>query len=121
MYLIAPDIMNATARSGDGGIIVDWIFRHIGGVDKDEFDITVQCRPVFEDDFESSGSGLAPGELSASCNGEDDQCIDNNFIGGIKVGPVEAGEVYTCGMIAFSNAYTDALNLSSLMALTGRP
>ena len=56
-------------------------------------------------------SGLAPGELKESCNGGSDHCIDDSYTGDIKLGPVEAGEVYTCGMVAFIDGYLDVLQL----------
>ena len=122
IFIIAPDIRNATIISADGGILVNWTFRHIGGVDKEDVDISVQCRPALQEaEVESGiGSGLAPGELKESCNGGSDHCIDDSYTGDIKLGPVEAGEVYTCGMVAFIDGYLDVFNLSDVTTLTGK-
>ncbi|XP_019848700.1 PREDICTED: uncharacterized protein LOC109580211 [Amphimedon queenslandica] len=118
-----PDIRNATIISADGRILANWTFRHIGGVDKEDVDVSVQCRPALQEaEIESgTGSGLAPGELKESCNGGNDHCIDNSYTGSIKLGPVEAGEVYTCGMVASIDGHLEVFNLSDVTTLTGIP
>ena len=82
----------------------------------------MQCRPALQDaEIESgTGSGLAPGELKESCNGGNNHCIDDSYTGSIKVGPVEAGEVYICGMVASIDGHLDVFNLSDVTTLTGK-
>ena len=97
-HCIAPMFDTISVNSVNGNIYVSWTFRHTGGQDIDV--VQVICNT--ENDHRLSR------ELSCDMM----ECVNNNLMGTASIGPVLAGETYTCNVTAVNHNGTDVRNFT---------
>ena len=120
----------SNARNINGNIEITWALTHLAGLYNSEISFRAFCslaRNRASNPATESGSGnkMDTMELQVSCMGTDLTCFnytDLYYNGSVKLGPVQAGENYTCALIA------DALDedvkgadiIFSVIPLTGK-
>ena len=86
---------------------------HTGGIELDS--ITVLCQT--NEELMSSGSGIKEGTFTDSllCLSMSD-CAQRTF----SLGPVSAGEMYTCIVTASNSIGSDVMKSNSITTITGK-
>ena len=105
---VAPQFETVNAVPTNGNIKISWTLRHTGGLD---INLNIFCQ------IEGEGSRSRLTDI-LSC--ESNECINENQMGSVALGPVNAGETYYCRVTVVNNNGSDNRDFSNIIVNEGK-